>query len=104
MRRLHDSSGNSHRGAVAPFFHHGPHVVITPCIYVVSTCCHRFRCVSTMSIQCTQGASPSFAARLYKPVTQSCIFSFCCWRGCRLHRDPEIFGLAAYLSADQESL
>src|ERR1700745_559870 len=50
MGRLHDGSGNSHRGAVAPFLDHRPHIVITPCIYIVATFCHEFASVSTMLI------------------------------------------------------
>src|ERR1700746_396736 len=50
MGRLHDGSGNSHRGAVAPFLDHRPHIVITPCIYIVATFCHEFGSVSTMLI------------------------------------------------------
>src|SRR6266850_6802728 len=36
MGRLHDGSGNSHRGAVAPFLDHRPHIVITPRMYIAA--------------------------------------------------------------------
>src|ERR1700674_317210 len=62
MGRLHDGSGNSHRGAVAPFLDHRPHIVITPCIYIAATFCQEFRsCVNNVDTVRELCKNPTFS-------------------------------------------
>src|SRR2546430_3357338 len=64
MGRLHDSSGNSHRGAVAPFLDHRPHIVMTPCNYIAATILSGIQaCVNNVDTVHELCKNPTFSVR-----------------------------------------